>query len=63
MAIEARRSDGTPVTVRAARMVAILKGDPDPVLRETTGRGIEQHYKVRGDAYAKLLAALHGFRL
>ena len=63
VAIEARRSDGTPVTVRAARMVAILKGDPDPVLRETTGRGIEQHYKVRGDAYAKLLAALHGFRL
>ncbi|MCI6530959.1 MAG: M3 family metallopeptidase [Mesosutterella sp.] len=63
VAIEARRSDGTPVTVRAARMIAILKGDPDPVLRETTGRGIERHYEARGEAYAKLLNALHGFRL
>ena len=36
---DARNAAGETVRVRAAKLVAILKGDPDPVLRQSARRG------------------------
>ena len=60
---EAKSTAGETVRVRAAKMVAVLKGDPDPVLRRTTGDGMHAWYGRHGDLYAGLLNELHGIRL
>lgn len=60
---EAKSTAGETVHVRAAKMVAVLKGDPDPVLRRTTGDGMHAWYGRHGDLYAGLLNELHGIRL
>lgn len=60
---EAKSAAGETVRVRAAKMVAVLKGDPDPVLRRTTGDGMRAWYARHGDLYAGLLNELHGIRL
>ena len=59
----ARDSNGNKVTIRQAKMVAILKGDPDPTLRRTTGEELVNFYKNRQDIYADLLNKIQGFRL
>lgn len=48
---EAKSTAGETVHVRAAKMVAVLKGDPDPVLRRTTGDGMHAWYGRHGDLY------------
>ena len=40
----AANSSGETVRIRAAKMVSVIKGDPDPVLRRTTGEGLAKWY-------------------
>lgn len=60
---EAKSASGEAVRVRAAKLIAILKGDPDPVLRRTTGEAMDGWYRRHADLYAALLNELHGIRL
>ena len=60
---EAKSASGEAVRVRAAKLIAILKGDPDPVLRRTTGEAMDDWYRRHADLYAALLNELHGIRL
>ena len=59
----AKNSDGEDVRIRAAKMVAVIKGAPDPVLRQSVAEGVNKSYGERGELYAALLNQLHGFRL
>ena len=60
---DARNAAGETVRVRAAKLVAILKGDPDPVLRQSAGEAMQEWYARHGELYAGLLNELHGIRL
>ena len=60
---EAETADGKKERVKAARLVAILKGAPDAVLRENAARGMEAFYDLHSPLYASLLNELHGIRL
>lgn len=59
----ARRSDGTEERIRAAKLVAVIKGAPDRVLRDSVHAGLVKSYGERKGLYAGRLNELHGFRL
>ena len=63
ISIDARNSRGEAVRVGPAKMITILKGDPDPVLRHTCAAGLRQSYSRRAPLYAALLNELSGLRL
>lgn len=60
---EAENAKGEMERIRAAKLVAVIKGAPDRVLRESVNRGLNAFYAKEGDLYAALLNELHGFRL
>lgn len=60
---EAQNAAGETVQIRAAKMVAVLKGDPDAVLRRSVGEAMQSWYKSHADLYAGLLNQLHGIRI
>ena len=60
---EATNAAGEPVRIRAAKMVAVLKGDPDGALRRSVGEAMDGWYARHADLYAGLLNQLHGIRL
>lgn len=61
--IPAKNSKGEDERVRASKMVSVMKGNPDPVLRKTTFEGMAKSYGERGALYAALLNETHGYRL
>lgn len=63
ISITARNSRGETVKVGPSKMIAVLKGDPDPVLRRTCAEGMRESYARRSPLYAALLNELSGVRL
>ncbi|EJW99445.1 peptidase family M3, partial [gut metagenome] len=63
MDIPATKADGTLEHVRSAKMIAVLKGVPDPVLRHSTAEGMEIFFSRHAGFYSALLNQLHGIRL
>lgn len=61
--IKAVDSRGNDVRVKAAKMVAVIKGDPDKALRSSVFEGYNKYYAQNGELYCALLNELHGFRL
>ena len=61
--LEVRDKAGEVQCVRAARLITILKGHPDPVLRHNTARAMEKFYDDHGELWAQTLNTLHGVRL
>ena len=59
----AKNSAGEEISVGAARMVTVIKGDPDRELRRSVSTGMNGFYDKNADLYAALLNELHGFRL
>lgn len=59
----AQTADGAQQRVRSAKMIAVLKGVPDPVLRRTTAEGMDEFFGRNANLYAALLNQLHGIRL
>lgn len=60
---KAKTASGDEERIRAAKLVAVIKGAPDPVLRHSTEDGLIEWYSKHGDLYSALLNELHGFRL
>lgn len=60
---EAENSVGEKERIKAAKLVAVIKGAPDRVLRANVNKGLHEFYGKNGDLYASLLNELHGFRL
>ncbi len=60
---EAKNAAGETVRIRAAKMVAVLKGDPDGALRQSVGEAMQGWYQEHADLYAGLLNQLHGIRI
>lgn len=60
---EAENSLGEKERIRAAKLVSVIKGAPDRVLRRNVNIGMQKCYEARADLYAALLNNLHGFRL
>lgn len=60
---EALNSSGKPERIKAAKMVAVVKGAPDRELRINVNKGMTKFYGDHADLYAALLNELHGFRL
>lgn len=56
-------SQGENERIRAAKLVSVIKGAPDPILRHSVFEGLNRSYSERGELYATLLSQLHGFRL
>ncbi len=61
--LEVHDAQGVPQTVKAAKLVSILKGHPDRSLRHETARAMEHFYAQHGELWAKALNTLHGIRL
>lgn len=60
---EAVNSRGEKERIKAAKLVSVIKGNPDPVLRKNVFIGLNQSYGKRAELYAGLLNQLHGLRL
>lgn len=60
---KAQKSDGTEEVIRAAKLITILKGAPDPTLRHSTAEAMDVYFKNNANIYASLLNQLHGLRL
>ena len=60
---EAETSTGEKERIKAAKLVAVIKGAPDRVLRREVNKGLTHFYSGYADIYAALLNELHGFRL
>lgn len=54
---------GQTSVIGPARIISVLKGDPDPVKRASTGQALEATYAEHAPLYAHLLNELHGLRL
>ena len=60
---EAENAAGDKERIKAAKLVSVIKGAPDRVLRRSVNLGLAKSYGARGDLYSALLNELHGFRL
>ena len=60
---KAKKADGSDETIRAAKLITVLKGAPDPVLRHSTADAMDVYFKKNAGIYASLLNQLHGLRL
>ena len=60
---EAENSRGEKERIKAAKLVSVIKGNPDPVLRKNVFLGLNQSYGARAELYAGLLNQLHGLRI
>lgn len=56
-------SQGGTEEIHAAKMISVIKGDPDRDLRKSVNMGMRSSYGKRAPLYAQLLNTLHGFRL
>lgn len=59
----AKNAKGEDERIRAAKLVAVIKGAPDRTLRRNVSIGMTKSYAERAPLYAALLSNLHGFRL
>lgn len=59
----AKNAKGEDERIRAAKLVAVIKGAPDRTLRKNVNIGLTKSYAERAPLYAALLSNLHGFRL
>ena len=59
----AENAQGEKVLIRDAKLVTVIKGDPDQVLRDNTWQGMLRNYGERAELYAALLNQLSGFRI
>lgn len=60
---EAENGRGEKERIKAAKLVSVIKGAPDRVLRRSVAKGLAESYGKRAELYAALLNNLHGFRL
>lgn len=58
----AKDCHGEDQLIRDARLVTIIKGHPDQVLRDNTWTGMLKSYSERAELYAALLNQIAGFR-
>ena len=49
---EAENSRGEKERIKAAKLVSVIKGNPDPVLRKNVFLGLNQSYGARAELYA-----------